>query len=94
MGGRYEQKKKPEKLQKWREEQWVDVYSYVKNNKIIECGSDKLDRHACRPLKPKNKTLSLDDLIKKHGKKKMLELVEMKRKDDAVRINWAAGKKY
>jgi len=41
-----------------------------------------------------NKTLSLDDLIKKHGKKKMLELAEMKRKDDTVRINWHSGKKY
>ena len=61
--------------------------------KKVQCGSGD-DKHACRPLKRVNaKTpITIDEVIKKHGKKKVIELAEKKRKDLNTRINWNTGK--
>ena len=37
--------------------------------------------------------LTIDEVIEKHGKKKVIELANMKRKDLDTRINWNTGKK-
>lgn len=95
-GGKYkDSSKKDTKLSTWREERWIVVEPYLKEGKKIACGSEKAsDIHACRPSKRinKNTPTTIDSLIELHGKKKLLELVELKK--SGKRINWKLGKPY
>ena len=95
-GGKYkDSSKKDTKLSTWREERWIVVEPYLKEGKKIACGSIKASNiHACRPSKRinKNTPTTIDSLIELHGKKKLLELVELKKK--GKRINWEKGKPY
>ena len=60
-------------LSNWRDENWVDIESYLKGE-IIPCGSVEYDNKktyvACRPL---------DDL-KKYDKKDLIELLNLKKR--------------
>ena len=95
-GGTYKgSSKKDTKLSTWRQERWIVVEPYLKEGKKIACGSEKASNiHACRPSKKinKNTPTTIDSLIELHGKKKLLELVALKKK--GKRINWEAGKPY
>ena len=93
LGGRY-RGKKTKSLPKWRKEQWVQVEEYVKEGKKVPCGEDgRAKAKACRPLKKLDGTTSitLQDALKKHGRKKILELAQSKQKDMSGRVNWNAG---
>jgi len=94
LGGKYKGKKKGS-LSKWREEEWIQVLPFLKNGKKIICGSGD-NKKGCRPFKRINDKTpeTLPELIKKHGKKKMLELAEAKVKDMNRRISWKLGKIY
>lgn len=91
LGGKYKGKK-TDNLSKWRSEDWVSVKDYL-NGKKVECGSSTIGKNACRPLKKVNdKTpITLPELIKIHGKKKLLELVDKKLNDMSGRLNWKKG---
>ena len=95
-GGKYkDSSKKDTKLSTWRQERWIVVEPYLKEGKKIACGSEKASNiHACRPSKRINKDTptTIDSLIELHGKKKLLELVALKKK--GKRINWEKGKPY
>ena len=95
-GGRYkDETKKDSKLSTWRQERWIDVETYLKTGKKVACGSEKAANiHSCRPSKKinKNTPTTIDSLIELHGKKKLLELVALKKK--GKRINWEAGRAY
>jgi hypothetical protein len=95
-GGKYkDSSKKDTKLSTWRQERWITVEPYLKEGKKIACGSEKAPNiHACRPSKRinKNTPTTIDSLIELHGKKKLLELVALKKK--GKRINWEKGKPY
>ena len=93
MGGKYKGKR-TNSTTRWMDEKWVQITPYVKSGKKIACGAGA-NKKACRPLKKinKNTPTTLDKLIKKHGKKKMLELAKLKRKDMNIRINWNDGRK-
>lgn len=95
-GGKYEDSsKKDTKLLTWRQERWIVVEPYLKEGKKIACGSEKAPNiHACRPSKRVNKSTptTIDSLIKLHGKKKLLELVALKKK--GKRISWEKGRAY
>jgi len=95
-GGKYkDSSKKDTKLSTWREERWIVVEPYLKEGKKIACGSQNASNiHACRPSKRinKNTPTTIDSLIELHGKKKLLELVSLKKK--GKRINWEKGKPY
>ena len=83
-GGEYEGNKKQAKLPKWREEQWINVYEYLKNDKIISCGDKSALKHsACRPLKRINKDtpITLPELLKIHSKQDILKAIELKNKE-------------
>lgn len=96
LGGTYKDNtKKDTKLSTWRKERWVVVEPYLKEGKKIACGSEKAPNiHSCRPTKRinKNTPTTLDSLIELHGKKKLLELVALKKK--GKRINWEKGRAY
>lgn len=96
LGGKYrgEKPKKDEGIQRWlKGEEWIKIIPYVKEGKKIKCGSGN-DKHACRPLirVNKNTPITIDEIIQKHGKKKVLELANEKRKNLDTRINWNTGK--
>jgi hypothetical protein len=95
-GGKYkDETKKDSKLSTWRRERWIVVEPYLKEGKKIACGSEKASNiHACRPSKRVNKDTptTIDSLIELHGKKKLLELVALKKK--GKRINWEKGRAY
>jgi hypothetical protein len=95
-GGKYkDSSKKDTKLSTWRQERWIVVETYLKEGKKIACGSEKAPNiHACRPSKRinKNTPTTIDSLIELHGKKKLLELVALKKK--GKRINWEKGRAY
>jgi hypothetical protein len=95
-GGKYkDSSKKDTKLSTWRQERWIVVEPYLKEGKKIACGSEKASNiHACRPSKRinKNTPTTIDSLIELHGKKKLLELVALKKK--GKRINWEKGRAY
>ena len=95
-GGKYkDSSKKDTKLSTWRQERWIVVEPYLKEGKKIACGSEKAPNiHSCRPSKRinKNTPTTIDSLIELHGKKKLLELVALKKK--GKRINWEKGKAY
>jgi hypothetical protein len=96
LGGTYKDNtKKDTKLSTWRKERWVVVEPYLKEGKKIACGSEKAPNiHSCRPSKRINKDTptTIDSLIELHGKKKLLELVSLKKK--GKRINWEKGRAY
>jgi len=88
LGGTYKGKK-TNKLKQWRDEKWVSVSNYLKGNKI-ECGSDKIGDNACRPTKRINKDtpITIQEVIKKFGKKKVETIVKKKINNLNLRINW------
>jgi len=89
LGGKYSTEKKMGKLERWRKEKWVSVKDYL-DGKIIECGSSKINNNACRPTKKldKNTPITIQELIKKHGKTKLKNLVNKKLKNMDKYINW------
>lgn len=97
LGGKYSGKK-PDKgtgITRWlKGEEWIKVLPFVKEGKKIKCGSGSGDPHACRPsIRVNAKTpITIQEVIKKHGKKKIIELAEIKNKNKNARINWKTGK--
>ena len=64
-------------MKEWKEQKWVQVIPYLRGETIV-CGkkSDMKGSNYCRPTKKVGDTPTLlQDLIKKHGKKKMLEFL-------------------
>ena len=107
LGGKYketqnskeEEKTKPktksakERTEIWREEQWVQIKPYIENDVAIACGEGDKPK-ACRPLKKVkggDKNLTMEDIIKKWGHKKVLELTEQKLDDMDGRLDWKKG---
>jgi len=93
-GGKYKTPKGyKSKQQQWFEEQWVQIIPYVRDGKIIKCGSDNKDTKACRPLKRINETTppTMSEIVKKYGKEKVLKLAQQKNKDMKGRLNWKSG---
>jgi len=95
MGGRYKTSKKDNKLSNWRSEEWIQVLPFLLEGKKIKCGSGD-NKKGCRPMKRINSDtpMTIPELIKKHGKEKLITLAKLKRKNMNTRINWEGGKKY
>lgn len=94
MGGKYSGKKNTEGITRWlKKEQWVDVGAFLRDDKIVKCGSSEKKGQSCRPLKRANaKTpITISELLKIHSKKKLLSLVDKKAKNPSLRINWEKG---
>ncbi len=82
-------------LRRWIDEKWIQVIPYLTNGKIIPCGSGQ-DKKSCRPLKRINKKtpMTIDELIKLHGKDKLLSIAEKKKSNMNKRMNWKTGVFY
>ena len=94
LGGKFKGKSKG-KLSSWLRSEWVQVVPFLETGKKVVCGEGS-NTKACRPTKRINKDtpITIDELIKIHGKKKLLELAKKKQKNMDLRINWKAGKIY
>lgn len=85
-------KTKPiKRTEDWLKEEWVQIKPYVKDKKKIPCGEQNKGPKACRPLKKVENSISMDDIIKKWGKKKVLALTEKKLKDMDGQLDWKKG---
>ena len=99
MGGKYDddlKKKGKRKTDLWLDEKWVQVKPFVKEGKKVRCGAGDGGK-ACRPLqnvKGGDKTLTMNDIIKKWGKEKVLKLVEQRIENMSGRLDWEKGKFY
>lgn len=101
LGGKYRKgarrdKKVTDGLQRWLKERWILVIPYVKNGQVIPCGTQERRKHACRPLvrvNAKKTPPTVQELLKKHGKDKMLQLARTKKRygSEKVRLNWNKG---
>tara|TARA_R110000765_G_scaffold268378_2_gene367373 strand:+ start:158 stop:577 length:420 start_codon:yes stop_codon:yes gene_type:complete len=93
MGGKYSTKKKTGGTTRWNKEKWVQVIPYVKSGKIIACGSSNKKNKACRPTrKLKGTPITLQESVKKLGKKKVIQLARAKNKNMSKRVYWKTGK--
>ena len=98
MGGRYSGSKKEAKkrgVSRWIQEGWIQVIPFLESGTRVPCGSGD-NTKACRPTKKMDSStpITLPELIKIHGKKKLLELAKKKRANMDRRINWKLGKIY
>tara|TARA_R110001592_G_scaffold132621_1_gene347307 strand:+ start:6920 stop:7330 length:411 start_codon:yes stop_codon:yes gene_type:complete len=98
MGGKFSGKTEKSKsggTSRWLKEEWIQVKPYLQNGKIVKCG-EGANKKACRPLKRINDetSITLPELIKIHGKTKLLKLAGEKQKNMSNRINWKLGKLY
>lgn len=85
-------KTKPiKRTQDWLKEEWVQIKPYIKDKKEIPCGEQNKIPKACRPLKKVENSISMDDIIKKYGKKKVLALTEKKLADMDGQLDWKKG---
>tara|TARA_R110000782_G_C14680709_1_gene399982 strand:+ start:87 stop:506 length:420 start_codon:yes stop_codon:yes gene_type:complete len=92
MGGKYKGKKKEGGTTRWNKEKWVQVIPFVKSGKRIACGSRNKMTKACRPTrKLKGTPITLQESVKKLGKKKVLELARKKNKNMKKRVLWKTG---
>ena len=93
-GGKYKNKKNNKGTTRWLDEKWIQVIPYL-NNIIIDCGKGD-NKKACRPLKRiTDKTpITIEEVIKKCGKKKVKQLANKKKNDMNNRINWNNCKLY
>jgi len=94
LGGKFKGKSKG-RLSNWRTEEWIQVVPFLETGKKVVCGQGS-NTKGCRPTKRINKDtpITINELIKIHGKKKLLELAKKKQKNMNLRINWKAGKVY
>jgi len=88
LGGKYKGKKTSQ-LKQWREEKWVSVKDYLEGKKV-ECGSDNIGNNACRPTIRINSAtpITIQEVIKKHGKENVRKIVNRKLRDLNLRVNW------
>ncbi len=90
MGGTYSGNKSTSGTSQWLKEKWVKVQDYI-NGKSVACGYNDRNKHACRPsVRINSKTpITIQEVLKKHGKAKTLELAKAKQKDASkTRVNW------
>jgi len=99
LGGQYQTPKKVLKedgVTRWLRERWIMVKPYVQDQQVVPCGARKRREHACRPLVRAHEVktpITVDEAIRKHGKRKVLALADTKRKycSERVRIDWNQG---
>jgi hypothetical protein len=78
------------------EEEWVQILPYLKNKKIVPCGSSSKRTKACRPLHRIDSTtpITLHECIDIHGKPLVKKLATQKNKDMDGRLYWKRGVFY
>lgn len=88
-GGSYKGKKRSAGVDRWMREEWVQVVPYLTDGTRVACGARR-DAKACRPMRRVSSAtpLTLPELVKMHGKGKLLALAKRKRADMDGRVDW------
>jgi hypothetical protein len=78
---------------RWMEEEWVQVVPYVTSGRIVRCGERRGASKACRPLRRRSKAtpLTVGELVRRHGKDKVLRMASRKARDMDGRLHWGSG---
>ena len=94
-GGKYNQPKPKGggKQNQWFEEKWIQIVPFLTSGKRIDCGSPNKETKACRPTKKINQSTppTIQEIVKKYGKEKVLELARKKNRDMKGRLSWVKG---
>ena len=104
-GGKYTTDKKIQKGKKeelsgqklWYKEEWIQIVPYLEKGVKVACGDKKKHTKACRPLYRVNKTgknktpPTINEIVNKYGKNKVLKLAKKKNRDMGGRLNWIKG---
>ena len=90
LGGKYTGEKKQEG-KKWLNEKWIQVVPFLESGKKIKCGEGE-NKKGCRPtVKIDSKTpMTIQQLIKKHGKDKLLAFAKKKKANMNLRASWSS----
>ena len=90
-GGKYSSATKSSGVGRWMKEEWIQVSPYLKNGARIPCGAkNRSNTKACRPYKrvsPKT-PMTIQELVKRHGKSKLKKMSRSKERDMKRRMNW------
>jgi len=80
-------------VNRWFREEWIQVVPYVKHGKKVACGSKKDAAKACRPFKriTDQTPITIPELVKIHGKEKLLNMAQKKINDMDGRLYWKTG---
>ena len=81
------------KQNQWFEEKWIQIVPFLTSGKRIDCGSPNKETKACRPTKKINQSTppTMQEIVKKYGKEKVLELARKKNRDMKGRLSWVKG---
>ncbi len=89
LGGSYKGKKNEKGVTRWNKEKWIQVVPFLEKGEKIVCGVGGGGK-GCRPSKriDKDTPTTIQELIKKHGKKALLKTAKEKKKDMDKRVLW------
>jgi len=93
LGGTYPPKNKQAKddgTTRWLREKWIMVHPFVTTGEVVKCGSSQRRQHACRPsvrITPKT-PMTVQEAVKLHGKRKVVKLASIKKKNPKARVLW------
>lgn len=89
LGGKYSGKKTGKGVDRWNREAWIQIIPYLQSGKKIACGYGD-DGKGCRPSKriDKNTPITIQEVVKKHGKEKVIEVAKKKKRNMNLRVNW------
>ena len=93
LGGKYRGEKKLKGVKRWNAEKWIQVLPFIESGKKVACGFGDGGK-GCRPSKriDIDTPMNIQEVIKKHGKKKVSELAKKKKNKMSLRIDWEEGK--
>ena len=91
-GGKYSGKKPSGGLGRWNSEKWIAVIPFL-DGKRVKCGATLNKKVACRPSLKKSKStpITVQQVVKLHGKTKTRKLARAKGKNMSRRVNWKKG---
>lgn len=92
LGGKYRGQKKVTGVKRWNQEEWIQVIPFLEDGKKVACGFGS-ENKACRPSKrvDKDTPMTIQSLVRKHGKELVLKLARAKKQNMSRRINWEKG---
>ena len=95
-GGTYRSKTRSARkgVGKWMREEWVQVGPAVEEGRYVPCGGRERDGKACRPrVRRDSRTpMTVAEVVRAHGRSKVLSLARRKSRDMKTRIDWVRGR--
>ena len=89
LGGKYSGSKNTKGVTRWNKEKWIQVVPFLLEGKRVACGEGENPK-GCRPSVrvDKETPMTIQELVKKHGKANLVKVAKQKRSDMDRRVNW------